>query len=206
VGETTMMTELCKIMNSEGSDKGGRWHNYTLEYYKLFKDKQNEPLNIFELGLGTSNTDIPSNMGPDGIPGASLRAWKTFFPIAYIFGADIDDRIIFTEDRIETFYVDQTDPKSVLEMWNNDKLNGVKFDIIIDDGLHTLDANRIFFENSINELKEDGIFIIEDINYGHVSLYEEWLSPLDVNYEIKELEHPQNKMDNCLIFITKDLS
>ena len=56
-------------------------------------------LNIFEVGLGTNNVDVPSNMGKDGKPGASLRAWRDYFP-----NADIDTRILFKEDKIQTFY------------------------------------------------------------------------------------------------------
>jgi hypothetical protein len=47
-------------MNKYGSDKGNGWHNYTKLYYKIFKDKRNDELNIFELGLGTNNINIPS--------------------------------------------------------------------------------------------------------------------------------------------------
>ena len=37
------------------------------------------------------------------------------------------------------------------------------FDIIIEDGLHTFEANKCFFENSIHKVKRGGIYIIEDI-------------------------------------------
>lgn len=41
---------------------------------------------------------------------------------------------------------------------------GIKnFDIIIDDGLHTTDANVNLFLNSFNKLKKNGIYIIEDV-------------------------------------------
>ena len=43
-------------------------------------------------------------------------------------------------------------------MW---KKIGKKMDIIIDDGMHTYDANIVFFENSINFLVDKGFYIIE---------------------------------------------
>lgn len=70
-------TPLCEIMGRNRSDKGSiniknSWHNYTTFYYSIFKDLREKQLRVFELGLGTNNTNIPSNMGPKGKPGASL--------------------------------------------------------------------------------------------------------------------------------------
>ena len=56
-------------------------YNYTTLYYKLFSPRRYENLRIFELGLGTNNINIPSNMGPNGKSGASLRGWADFFQI-----------------------------------------------------------------------------------------------------------------------------
>lgn len=157
-------TILCEIMGRHRSDKGHAnitesWHNYTTFYYSLFKDRRDTPLRLFELGLGTNNPNILSNIGPDGVPGASLYGWKDFFPLAHIFGADIDKDILFQEDRIQTFYCDQTNPDTIKEMW--DTLD--PFDIIIEDGLHTFEANVCFFENSIHKLNTNGYYIIEDV-------------------------------------------
>lgn len=200
-------TELCKIMTEEGSDKSGNWHNYTIEYYSLFNNKKDKITEVFELGLGTNYTDVKSSMGPNGIPGASLRGWKRFFNNANIYGADIDKRILFTEDRIKTYYVDQTDISSISQMWQIEELKN-NFDVMLDDGLHDLDANMIFFENSFHKLKETGIYIIEDVGLHRIEDYKSKLSKLQnlfkFNYEIKNLNHHINKIDNCLIFITKE--
>ena len=61
-------TPLCEIMGRHGSDKGSiniesSWHNYTTFYYSKFKDLRKKKLRVFELGLGTNNVNIPSNMG-----------------------------------------------------------------------------------------------------------------------------------------------
>ena len=143
---------LTDLMNLHGSDKGGKnnHHNYSDYYSELFYNNKNNIKNFLEIGLGSNNTNIPSNMGSDGIPLASLRAWKDFFKNANIFGADIDKNILKNEDRIKTFYVDQTDPKSIKEMF--EKIGIKKFDIILEDGLHEFNANLCFFENSINFL------------------------------------------------------
>src|SRR5690606_38861679 len=106
-------TVLCRLLREEGSDKGGGLHNFSSLYHYLFNDIRLEVKNIFELGLGTNNTLLPSNMGPHGVPGASLRAWRSYFPNANVIGADIDSNILFEEDRIRTFYCDQRDTKSI---------------------------------------------------------------------------------------------
>ena len=69
--------------------------------------------NLLEIGLGSNNTDLVSSMGKEGKPGASLRAFRDFCINAEVIGADIDKRILFKEDRIKTFYVDQTNNSSL---------------------------------------------------------------------------------------------
>src|SRR5882672_10593977 len=91
-------TTLCDLMTSLGSDKGNPFHNYTVVYDWLFSRFRNEDLAVFELGLGTNKVGAPSSMGPQGKPGASLRGWRSYFPRAQIFGADIDSDILFEED------------------------------------------------------------------------------------------------------------
>ena len=56
-------------------------------------------------------------MGRGGRPGASLFGWSEFFPNSHIFGADIDDEILFSTKKITTFYCDQTNSIEVIEMW-----------------------------------------------------------------------------------------
>jgi hypothetical protein len=48
------------------------------------------------------------------------------------------------------------------------------FDIIVDDGPHTYSSNILFYKNSINKLKTNGMYIIEDINLDFIdALYDE---------------------------------
>jgi hypothetical protein len=200
-----MKTELCNLMDKFGSDKAS-YHNYTLFYYDLLKEKKYQEVKIFEVGLGTNNTSIPSNMGANGRPGASLRAWKEFFPNAKIYGADIDKNILFHEERIKTFFCDQTDEVSIKKMWENDELKNESFDLIIDDGLHEINANINFLKNSFKKLKNDSAFIIEDIIADKIDRYKEKIQNLsktmNFEFEIKNFDHT-NKYDNCICFIKK---
>lgn len=168
-------TELCNLFTIHGSDKG-RHHNYSTFYNYIFSHIRDENLNIFEVGLGTNNINIPSNMGPGGQPGSSLRGWKDYFKNSNVYGADVDKGCLFQEDRIKTFYTDQTNKEVILECWENDTLKNIEFDIIVDDGLHEYNANRNFFENSIHKLKTGGIYILEDISEEYLDKVEDWFN------------------------------
>ena len=85
------MIQLASLFDQYGSDKSH--HNYHLLYAGLLGPKRSSHLRILEIGLGTNNPDILSNMGPGGKLGASLRAFRAFCPNAELFRADIDHRI-----------------------------------------------------------------------------------------------------------------
>lgn len=210
----TLPTPLCEIMGRNRSDKGGlqittTWHNYTTFYYNLFKDLKDKPLNIFELGIGSQKSEFPCNMGENGRPGASLYGWREFFPHANIFGGDIDRSILFRDERIKTFYCDSRNPNIITSMWHNTELPEL-FDIIIDDGLHVLDANITFFENSLHKLSPNGVFIIEDVGYFEPCYpYIHYLNSKYNNISIEHITIPcpvNTNNDNNLIIIKKNKS
>jgi hypothetical protein len=214
VFDPTQSTPLCEIMGKNLSDKGHininiSHHNYTTFYYSIFKDLCDKELRIFELGLGTNNVNIKSNMGKDGRPGASLYGWSEFFPNSKIFGADIDSEILFNTNTIKTFYCDQTNPNIIKYMWNEPCLQD-GFDIIIEDGLHTFLANVCFFENSIHKLKPNGYFIIEDIIIHEEQLFirkiKEWESKYtDCLFNLLKIPS-HNRYDNTLLVVFKKSS
>jgi SAM-dependent methyltransferase len=199
-------------MGRNRSDKGDinitrSWHNYTTFYYSIFKDLCDKKLRVFELGLGTNNVRIPSNMGRFGRPGASLYGWAEFFPNADIFGADIDKDILFSTNRIKTFFCDQTKPEIIENMWKQPELQD-NFDIIVEDGLHEFEANVCFFENSIHKLNPGGYYIIEDLLNDTENLFihkiTEWESQYtDCTFTLLKIPSMRNQVDNTLLVITK---
>jgi cephalosporin hydroxylase len=149
---------LKNLLNNYGSDKSN-CHNYNYLYGVILADRKNIS-NVFEIGLGTNNTDVVSNMGIHGRPGASLRAFRDFCPNANVYGADIDKRVLFEEDRIKTFFIDQTDPTSFPPILEN---LPKEFDLVIDDGLHTPNANIASLDFALKLIKKGGWAVIEDI-------------------------------------------
>lgn len=207
-----LKNDLSILCEKYGSDKGyvnfkkdtpygWKAHTYTNVYYTLFNHCKNEIKLIFECGIGTNNPNLISNMTLSGKPGASLRVWKDYFSNSLIYGADIDRDILFEEERIKTFYVDQLNEYSIKEMWS--KINKSNFDIIIDDGLHTFEAGITMFVNSFDKLRKNGIYIIEDVDFmyikklaGALSKYNPEIITLNDNNNIKHL-------NNNLILIRK---
>lgn len=204
IGHAKVNDELENLMNFYGSDKGGKnnHHNYASYYSEIFFHKKDHIKNFLEIGLGTNNISMLSNMGKDGVPLASLRAWKDYFKNAYIYGADIDRDILKNEQRIKTFYVDQTNPKTIKDMYQ--KIGVDKFDIILEDGLHEFTANICCFENSIEKLAEEGTYIIEDVYYKDQSKFIQYFKDKNYLFKIIDIYHNNNRSNNCLVIIRKN--
>ena len=156
-------TAMCRVMAKYGSDKGSGWHNYTGVYSRLFESFFDSNVRIFELGICRVDDG-------DGRPGASLRAWREMFPRARVFGADIERQVLFTEDRIDTFYCDQLDPIAIRELWAQPKLHE-GMDILIEDGLHTYAASISFLEGSLERVRPGGYYVVEDITHSDLQLW-----------------------------------
>ena len=157
--DTADEVKLAELFKGYGSDKS-TIHNYYKIYNCLLKEV-GEPKKILEIGLGTNNVDVVSTMGKNGKPGASLRAFRDFTSNANVFGADFDSRILFSEERIETYFVDQTDADTFTQLSRN---VGGDFDLMIDDGLHSPNANLHSLDFFLQNIKVGGFAVIEDVN------------------------------------------
>jgi len=146
---------LASLFNKYGSDKARSYLSYI--YFEIFSNYKINSL--LEIGMGSNNLEIRSNMGTGGKPGASLRAFRDYLKIQ-IYGADLDKKILFKEDKISTFYVDQLNANTIKDLKNNLP----KLDLIIDDGLHQPDANLNIIIELVDHLNPGGILVIEDID------------------------------------------
>jgi hypothetical protein len=202
------LTELCRIMARHGSDKGafagaGR-HNYTLYYHRLFAGIRGAVNAVFELGIGSTRADIPSNMGSAGRPGASLRAWREYFPNANIYAADIDREILQPEYRILKFFCDQTDAASIKALWNLPELATKTFDIIVEDGLHKFEAQYRFMKQSLHKVRENGVYICEDVPDRDFDRWQGCLRSLAQehparSFEIVKIDNPHNDWNTLIV-------
>jgi len=139
---------LKDILDKNNCDKSHR-HRYDLIYERDFYKKKNHNINILEVGV---------------FRGESTASWLEYFPNATIVGIDTFERI--DESKIKTLEnkrVKKIKEDSTLPRVKNylQELN-LKYDFIIDDGLHTPIANKKTFENLFEFLKNDGIYYVED--------------------------------------------
>ena len=145
------MLEIFRRFDCDKGDFGHNAHLYHLEYEKEFKKIRYENINILEVGV---------------FRGQSLQAWLEYFPNANLYGIDIFTRVheskidVLNNKRVK--YIKGSSTEANIKDMINKTWGDIKFDVIIDDGLHTPNANKKTFENLIGFLKNDGIFYVED--------------------------------------------
>ena len=180
---------LSGLINNDRSDKN-TVHSYLETYETLFSSKKNDAENVMEIGISS---------------GGSIKLWYDYFLNATIYGLDIikanqlwDE--ITNKDRIKLGRFDAYD----YNFFENNLLSkNIKFDIIIDDGPHTLESMIFFVKNYIKLLKDDGILIVEDVQTI------EWTNILtelvDEKYkkyiEIYDLRNNKGRYDDILFVI-----
>jgi hypothetical protein len=174
---------LKGLFDGYGSDKGSS-HGYFALYALLLSNiSESQVARILEIGLGTNNTGVPSHMGPGGIPGASLRAWRDLSPTNQVVGVDIDADILFQEERISTFKIDQLDASS----WHSLPRGVVEegFDLIIDDGLHSPIANLNTVIATLPLLKAGGYLVIEDVASRALPVWDLASHLMGISYQVQ---------------------
>ena len=192
-------TPFCQIFYFHGSDKALAWHNYGYIYNYLLRHHTAPVRTLLEVGIRTNNLDVPSTMGATGVPGASLRTWREAFPRAAVIGADIDDRILFQEEGIETYFVDQTKAETIARLFQT--IGQRPLDLIVDDGLHTFHGNRMLLEGAYKHLAPGGLYVIEDVPASDVPAWDDYLTRCPFSAVMVEVPSNVNRSDNRLIFI-----
>lgn len=167
-----MKTEACPAKNSElnelfnkyGTDKDR--NGYAGLYYGILRTQRNDVLKVLEIGIGTMIPGVQSSMVgyslPGYKPGGSLRAWRDWFPNAEIHGIDIQPDCMFTEERITTHLCDTGDTGAVLKIIK--EIDNPKFDLIVDDGLHSPESQLSVLLNFWPCVRSGGIYVVEDIS------------------------------------------
>ena len=160
------MSDLLKLFDKHNTDKGSRKHFYQEVYEPHFEKIKNKDINILEIGVWK---------------GESTAALHEYFPNAIVYGIDIfvrtnpEEISILNEDRVKWIKGDTMDPlikDQCREAWPN-----VRFDIIIDDGAHWPEANRLTFKHLAPLLKKKGKYFVEDV----------W--PFDI-MDFQDMNHP----------------
>lgn len=141
---------LDNIINNDKTDKN-TIHSYLELYQHLFNNKQLTAKNILEIGIDR---------------GGSIKLWSDFFINATIYGLDImniddicDDIKNIHNIKLYSSY-DAYDPIIFNDVFLK---SNIKFDVLIDDGPHTLESMILFIQLYSQIMTDDGILIIEDV-------------------------------------------
>lgn len=144
-------SELHKIGKKHNTDKS-YLHNYLHFYEKYFKKYRYEKIRILEIGIGK---------------GESLRTWEEYFPNAEILGVDIDKSCLnnkYKSGRVKTIIGDQSD-RAFLKAIEGE------FDIIIDDGGHTMKQQMTSLGCLFEKLNPDGLYVVENLQTSLMNAY-----------------------------------
>jgi hypothetical protein len=136
-------------------------------------------------------------MGPDGRPGASLRGFRDWAPQATVFGADVDQRVLFSDERITTYYVDQLQTSTLRALAAHFPPHS--FDLVIDDGLHTPEANVNFLEIALGLVRDDGWIVVEDVAEKHLSFWSFVSWALKGHFEVRFIKTSHS----CVVVVRK---
>lgn len=145
---------LKQLVNNVKTDKNTT-HSYLDLYEKLLCTKKNTARNILEIGIGYP-----------GDNGGSIKMWHDYFINANIYTLDIQHindvwDEIKNKDRINLFTsIDAYDEINFKEIFLD---KNIKFDMMLDDGPHSLESMKQFIKLYSQIMTEDGILMIEDV-------------------------------------------
>lgn len=145
---------LDEIALEAGTDKSSAFHAYTRVYAPYFEPFRNEPIKFLEIGI---------------FNGDSVKLWENFFTEAELHFIDISDkRIQYFSKRSHYHFLDQSDAKALNHFSQS---VGGNFDLIIDDGGHTMVQQMTSFKTLFPYLKSGGLYVIEDLHTAYWKSY-----------------------------------
>jgi cephalosporin hydroxylase len=125
-------------------------HELAELYDYILSDLRDKEIHLLEIGIAW---------------GGSIKMWSEYFKNGKIYGIDNVPFLQqinrpFTDDRITALWGDAYSSEFTDYLTGED----LKFDIILDDGPHTLASQEWFIDNFINFVKPGGYLIVEDIS------------------------------------------
>jgi hypothetical protein len=154
------MNRLTQIGIQVGTDKATH-HEFTEQYERVFS--LYESPRILEIGIADFK---------------SIDMYLKYFNNPYIVGMDIESKLHFCNDSWRFVQGDQTNIKDLSKCVEGEDL----FDIILDDGGHTMKQQQVTFGYLIDYVKPGGYYILEDL---HTSLNTQYI---EHDCEVSSLE------------------
>ncbi len=157
----------------------GTIHSYIDGYYEpMFEPYRNIPIKLLEIGINE---------------GHSMLMWAEYFANVKLTGVDIVDRG-FRLSGHDVVYGDATDP-SLFDGMDD-------FDIIIDDGSHSIVDQLKTFEILFPKLKPNGLYVIEDVQ--NIDYDAEALKKLHPSFTLFDFRWRKQRYDDVIVQYKKD--
>lgn len=169
-----------------GTDKD-TLHNFIDGFYEenfvKYKDKK---INLLEIGINA---------------GGSLFLWSKYFENGNIYGIEVNDKI-------KPYFKGLPNIRYIFsDAYNENTIKYLpEFDIIIDDGPHSLESQMYCISNYSNKLKNGGIIVVEDIqNPQHIDILKSCV-PKDSNFKSYpvDLRYTKGRYDDLLFIVEKN--
>ena len=184
---------LISLVDNSRTDKN-TVHSYLELYEKLLCSKKETAHNVLEIGI---------------YQGGSIKMWADYFTNAKVYGLDIMHinnvwNEIKNNDRIILHTSSDAYNK---DFFNEHLLNkNIKFDMLLDDGPHTLDSMKIYVSMYSQLLADDGILILEDVqDWNWIEILKEYVPDnLKEFIETYDLRHIKGRYDGIVFVINKN--
>lgn len=187
---------LVDLVDNSRTDKNTT-HSYLELYQQLLFSKKDTAKNILEIGI---------------LHGGSINLWNDFFTNATIYGADImnsnDGMWDDLKNKDSIILYTSTDAYNEY-FFNTTFLNkNIKFDMMLDDGPHSLESMKQFIKLYSQIMTDDGILIIEDVpSWDWIEILTndvpETLKPFIQSYDLRSNKH---RYDDIVFTINKTIN
>lgn len=164
-----------QIARKYGTDKVTT-HQYQFLYDKYLSGIRDDQLKVLEIGLGCNMVSAGPTLSDgqslttwhiqDYGPGASYHTWLEYFSHVNLYFIEYDGQCAKKyQDKTANAHVfvgDQADTLFLAKFSTEATTDGL-FDIIIDDGGHTMDQQITSLEFLWKAVKPGGLYVIEDL-------------------------------------------
>lgn len=185
---------LRDLIDNSRTDKDTT-HSYLDLYQSLLEKKKETAVKVLEIGIHK---------------GGSIKMWDDFFINADVYAVDILPKESMWEELLnkESIHLYNSEDAYNSGFVQNEFIdNEFQFDMMLDDGPHTLQSMIQFIKLYLPLLKHDGILIIEDVQQM------EWLDILKENVpsnfrnyiQYYDLRKSKDRYDDIVFCINKSL-